>query len=278
MQIAVAIIQARQQLSASESANLDAELLLCYVLGCERTYLYTYPEQELTPEDNESFNKLIALRLEGHPIAHLIQKKEFWSMDFLITPDTLIPRPETEIIVDAALKLIPKISDFSILDLGTGAGAIAIAIASERPEAIITASDINNDTLTVAKKNAKANNIYNITFKQGNWFDIKEIDSYDLIVSNPPYISVNDLHLEQDDVRFESRTALVSGEKGLDDIKKIVVNARNYLNKNGWLLIEHGYQQGEAVRDLFSENKFNNVSTINDYSALERATMGQWTA
>lgn len=277
MQINDALKQAGQQLSLSDSSNLDAEVLLCSVLNCERSYLYTYPEKEITQDDNESFKQLVALRAEGHPIAHLIQNKEFWSLDFMVTPDTLIPRPETEVLVETALKLIPEDINFSVLDLGTGTGAIAIAIGSERPKTKITATDINSDALMIAIKNSATHCIKKITFKQGNWFDIDELGTYDLIVSNPPYISANDPHLEQGDVRFESRMALVSGEGGLDDIREIIVNSKKYLNKDGWLLIEHGYKQGKAVRDLFSKNNFHMIGTIKDYSNLERVTMGQRT-
>ena len=273
MQIADALKQAKQQLTASESANLDAEILLCSVLRCERSYLYGHSERDLPDDYIEDFFKLVSSRAAGHPVAHLIKNKEFWSLDFLVTPDTLIPRPETEILVEAALKLIPKDEKFSVLDLGTGTGAIAIAIASERPKAKITATDINSDALMIAIKNAAAHCIKKITFKQGNWFDIEELGTYDLIVSNPPYISADDPHLEQGDVRFESKTALVSGKDGLDDIRKILASAKSHLKQNGWLLIEHGFEQGEAVRRLFSENNFNQVNTLKDFSDLERVTM-----
>jgi release factor glutamine methyltransferase len=276
MHIADTLNHARQQLDSSDSARLDAEILLCSVLKCDRTSLYTYPERELLKKDSDSFNELVSLRAKGHPVAHLIQKKEFWSIELNVTPDTLIPRPETEVLVEAALNIIPKESTFSILDLGTGSGAIAIAIAKERPLANITATDINKDALTVARMNAELHHIKNITLENANWFDIKNIRPYDLIVSNPPYISIDDPNLKQGDVRFEAESALVSGEEGLDDLRTIISNAKIYLNTNGWLFLEHGYQQGEAVRQLLKDNYFSTISTLKDYSELERVSLGQW--
>lgn len=276
MQIVDAVKHAQQQLVKFDSSRLDAEILLCSVLKCERTHLYTYPEQNLSSEEIKSFDDLVALRAEGHPIAHLIQKKEFWSLDLKVTTDTLIPRPETEILVEAALNCIPKESSYSVLELGTGTGAISIAIASDRQLANITATDIKENALQIAQANANSHQLNNITFVQANWFDIKNIDTYDLIVSNPPYISIDDPHLGQGDVRFEPESALVSGKEGLDDLYMIIAGAKEYLNTNGWLLLEHGYQQGKAIRQLLEENNFSTISTLKDYSNLDRVSIGQW--
>ena len=276
MKIADALKKGKQQLCLSESASLDTEVLLCFVLNCDRSKLYSHPEEELTDNELNSFNEIISLRATGHPVAHLTRSKEFWSLKLFVTPDTLIPRPETELLVEAALNLIPEDKHYSILDLGTGSGAISIAIATERPLITITATDINEDTLNIAKKNAESYNIKSISFKKGAWFDIENISTYDLIVSNPPYVSINDPHLTQGDVRFESKTALVSGDSGLDDLQSITSNATSYLKPNGWILLEHGYQQGKAVRKMLGAQGFTAISTINDYSNQERVSIGQY--
>ena len=276
MQIVDAVKNAQQKLVKSDSARLDAEVLLCSVLKCERTHLYTYPEQSLSSKEIRSFDELVALRAQGHPIAHLIQKKEFWSLELKVTTDTLIPRPETEILVQAALNCIPNETPCSILELGTGTGAISIAIASDRQLANITATDIKHSALQVAQLNAESHHLNNITFVKANWFDIKNIDTYDLIVSNPPYISNDDPHLVQGDVRFEPESALVSGKEGLDDLYIIITGAKKHLNTNGWLLLEHGFQQGKAIRQLLEENNFSTISTLKDYSNLDRVSIGQW--
>ncbi len=276
MQIVDAIKHAQEQLLESDSARLDAEILLCTVLRCERTRLYTYPEQNLSNKEIKSFDELVGFRAEGHPIAHLIQKKEFWSLELQVTTDTLIPRPETELLVEATLNCIPNESPYSVLELGTGTGAISIAIAYERRLANITATDIKESALQVAQLNAESHQLNNITFEKANWFDIKNIGSYDLIVSNPPYISIDDPHLHQGDVRFEPESALVSGKEGLDDLYIIITGAKKYLDTNGWLLLEHGYQQGKAIRRLLEENNFSTISTLKDYSNLDRVSIGQW--
>ncbi len=275
MQIVEALKHARQQLDSSDSATLDTEILLCSILSCERTHLYTYPEQELSSKEVESFNALISLRSEGQPVAHLTNQKEFWSLLFHVTQDTLIPRPETELLVETALNFIPVNSNKNILDLGTGSGAIAIAIASERPLVNITATDRSNKVLKIARLNADSHKIRNINFKKANWFDIENSVPYDLIISNPPYVSCDDPHLKQGDVRFEPLSALASGENGLDDLRIIIHESKNNLNKQGWLLVEHGYNQGEPIRNLFIENGFTSTSTIKDYSNNDRVSFGQ---
>ena len=226
-------------------------------------------------KDHQSFSDLILQRAKGHPVAHLTQKKEFWSMELQVTADTLIPRPETELLVEEALKLIPIETDFSILDLGTGTGAITLAIASERPLVKITATDISESALQIAKKNANKHNINNITFEKADWFDMANISTYDLIVSNPPYICLNDQHLKQGDVQFEPGSALISGEDGLDDIRTIISGSYKYLKPNAWLLLEHGYNQAAEVRQLFKDSNFTSISTIKDYSGNERVSIGQ---
>ncbi|HIF51852.1 MAG TPA: peptide chain release factor N(5)-glutamine methyltransferase [Thiotrichaceae bacterium] len=279
MQIVDALKHARQRLIASDntdsdSVRLDTEILLCSVLKCERTHLYSYPEQILSNDESESFNALVDKRSQGHPIAHLTKQKEFWSLSFHVTKDTLIPRPETELLVEIALERIPINSTKHILDLGTGSGAIAIAIASERSLAMVTATDASDKALNIAKHNADLNNIDNINFIESNWFVGLNSNAYDLIISNPPYISNDDKHLKQGDVRFEPLSALASGKDGLDDLRTIIHQSTNHLEKQAWLLVEHGYNQGAQVRQLFTENNFTSVTTIKDYSDNDRVSIG----
>ena len=233
-----------EKLKTSESLRLDAEILLCSVLNYDRSKLYAYPEENLSEKEIKEFNHLIDERAKGFPVAHITGHKEFWSLSFKVSKHTLIPRPETELLVETALNLINKNKLQNIIDLGTGSGAIAIAIASEQPNLDIVATDINEKALEIAKQNSKFHQTININFKQSNWFKDIGDDLYDLIISNPPYIRDNDPHLEQGDVRFESRTALVSGKVGLEDINTIVNASSQYINNSGWLLIEHGYDQG----------------------------------
>jgi release factor glutamine methyltransferase len=275
MQIVDALKHAKQQFHSSDSAQLDAEILLCTVLRCERSHLYAHPEMELSKPLLNALNELILLRAQGHPIAHLAKQKEFWSLKLTVDENTLIPRPETEVLVEKALELIPKDLKVKTLDLGTGTGAIAIAIASERPLAKIVATDISDDVLKIAKQNAKAHQLKNIKFEKANWYKTKQNNLFDVIVSNPPYINDDDPHLSQGDVRFEPRSALVSGEDGLNDLRIIISEATPHLNKQGWLLVEHGYNQAEPVQQLFNENSFASVSTIKDYSNNDRVTIGQ---
>ncbi len=274
MQISEALKQARQQLAASDSARLDAELLLCHSLDCKRSRLYAHPEAELAVPARQTFFELVTERAKGRPVAHLIQEKEFWSLRLQVTRDTLIPRPETEILVEAALPLIPLNQPCSILDLGTGSGAIALALASERPLARVTATDCNNTALKVARHNAEELGIGNVSFIEADWFNFEHSTLFDLIVSNPPYIDADDPHLQCGDVQFESRQALVASNEGLGDIDHIVSRAQAYLHAGSWLLLEHGYQQGEATRQLFRNNSFTDIRTDNDYAGLERITLG----
>ncbi len=275
MQIVDALKHAKQQLASSDSARIDAESLLCSILRCDRSKLYAYPEQALSDLELDSFNELLALRAEGHPVAHLTGEKEFWSLNLQVSHDTLIPRPETELLVETALTLIPNDKQTKLLELGTGTGAIAIAIASERNQTNITATDLSEKALVIAAANANLHHLNNIKFINANWFEIPDIDNYDLIISNPPYICANDPHLQQGDVRFEPISALASGADGLDDIRTIIQQAQHYLNARGWLLLEHGYNQAAQVRQLFKENGYTASASIKDYSGIERVSMGQ---
>jgi len=258
----------------SDSARLDAELLLCYVLGVNRTYLFTWPERELSAEEQQSLEPVLARRESGEPVAHILGWREFWSLELAVTADTLIPRPETELLVEAALERIPSDARWQIADLGTGSGAIALAIASERPSCHITAVERSPHALKVAQQNAERLAITNVTFLLGSWFEPLTGQCFQLIVSNPPYIPSADPHLSEGDVRFEPASALIAGEDGLDDIRFLVANAPQYLESSGCLLLEHGFDQGEAVVDLMNQSGYAAVEDLIDLQGHGRVTVG----
>ncbi len=275
MWVATQLRQAERQLENSENARLDAELLLCSVLGCERSRLYAHPEQRLDEWQLVAFADLLARRAEGCPVAYLIGRKAFWSLELQVTSDTLIPRPETELLIETALALIPARQSCSVLDLGTGTGAIALAIARERPACHIIAVDNSAAALTIAEKNGLGQGIRNVRFIKADWFAFRQDCHYDLIVSNPPYIGIGDPCLQQGDVRYEPEIALVAGQDGLDAIRTIVSEAMPHMKPAAWLLFEHGYRQGGAVRKLLVRSKFTAVSTRRDHASHERMSMGQ---
>ena len=221
------------------------------------------------------FEALISRRLNGEPIAYILGCREFYGLNFLVTPDTLIPRPDTETLVEAALAKIPNKSNLSILDLGTGSGAIALAIARNRPQANVIAVDTSNSALEIANKNAENLNIHNIEFVLSDWFENLSNQRFDVIVSNPPYIEENDVHLTQGDLRFEPMSALASGEDGLDDIRKIIDSCLVYLKPQGWLMFEHGYNQAAQVADLMAQAGLSNIETIKDLGDNDRVTFGK---
>ena len=263
--------------SISDTPQLDCELLLCHVIDKDRTWLRTWPDNQVSPTHQTLFKSLLDQRIKGTPIAYITGSRGFWSMDLNVSSDTLIPRPETELLVEIALKLgLP--SQACGLDLGTGSGAIALALASERSDMQWFAVDAQLGAVELAQDNCNQQQLSNVSIFQSNWFDaIKQQDNkFDLIVSNPPYIAKDDPHLSQGDVRFEPKTALVSGVDGLDDIKVIVSQSSMYLNTNGWLVLEHGYNQGKAVRDLMLLAGFTKVTTKQDYNNLDRITLGFW--
>lgn len=267
-------MSAQKQLSHIESAKLDAEVLLSHCLKCDRSHLYAYPEEELLASCLTQFNSLISNRAKGHPIAHLTGYREFWSIKLKVTPDTLIPRPETECLVEHALTKIEPDAQINVLELGTGTGAIAIAIASERSNINITATDISEAALDVAKENANTQQT-TINFIQADWLTFKANTKFSIVLSNPPYISNSDPFLKKGDVRFESESALIANDDGLADLRTIIEQAKIVLEENGWLILEHGYQQGQAVRDLFIKNMYKEIETYADYAGHERVTLGQ---
>ena len=269
---------AAEQLSAtSDTARLDSEILLASALNQNRTYLFTWPEKQITNEQADTFNTLLARRLKGEPVAYIIGMQEFWSLPFKVTADTLIPRPETELLVELALQQIPLDTKQNILDLGTGSGAIAFAIAKERPACDVTAIEQSKQALIVAEENAANLKIKNVQFQHGHWF--REFDpkqQFHVIVSNPPYIASRDPHLSQGDVRFEPDSALASGDDGLDDIREIAAQARKFLVNNGWIFIEHGYDQSDTITTLFMQLGYKNIIDHKDLANLPRVIAAQF--
>lgn len=275
--IAVLLRNARGQLQdISESPALDSELLMAHTIDCNRSYLRAWPERELSADEVDSFSALIARRIQGEPIAYITGEREFWSLHLKVTPATLIPRPDTETLVEQALLRIPPVVPWHIADLGTGSGAIALALAKERPCCQVLASDASRDALTVARDNAAYNGIDNVEFRHGSWFAPLAGERLEMIVSNPPYVRSDDPHLARGDVRFEPQSALVAGVDGLDDLRQIISGATQHLKPGGWLLLEHGYDQGAAVRELLVAQGFITVATCRDHAGQERVSAGQW--
>jgi release factor glutamine methyltransferase len=261
--------------NAGGLARVDAEYLLSHYLSKPRSWLYAHSDYQLKPEQEIDFKELVNRRQQGEPIAYIAGRRGFWTFDLLVTPDTLIPRPETELLVELAIECIDLNSASNVLDLGTGTGAIALAIAQERPKANVVAVDYSEPALIVARQNAAELNIRNIEIFHSNWFGGLQERRFDVIVSNPPYIEDADEHLLQGDLRFEPRTALASGADGLDDIRIIVSGAKAHLNSKAWLLIEHGWNQAEPIRQLFIDAGYVDVTTEQDLAKRDRVTMGR---
>ena len=260
---------------ASDDARREAEILLGHALDKSRAWLYAHGDDEISDVAAETFRSLLKRRTAGAPVAYLIGHREFWTLKFVVTPAVLIPRPETELLVELALRHIPQSEKVDIVDLGTGSGAIALSIARERPQARVVATDASEEALSVARINAAQLGIGNVEFIRSDWFDGLSRMMFDVIVSNPPYIASNDNHLSQGDLRFEPRDALASGIDGLDSIRDIVRSAPEHLKPGGDLLIEHGFDQGAAVRELFAQSGFVDISTSRDSEARERVTGGR---
>lgn len=259
----------------SESPLLDAEILLMHVLNVPRSYLHTYPETILNPEALAHFKDLVTRRERGEPIAYLTGHREFWSLDLIVTPDVLIPRMETELLVELLLKpsFFADSNEKLIADLGTGSGAIALALGSERPNWQIHAVDQSAAALKIAELNAKRLNIPNVIFHQGNWCDALPKIKFHAIVSNPPYIDCEDDHLTHPNMQFEPKIALVSPQAGLADITAIINQAKQYLAPGGCLLLEHGYQQASKVSSIFVKAGYTDIYTYCDLAGLERVTI-----
>jgi release factor glutamine methyltransferase len=280
MQWAILTIRAavdHAQLALSTTSNtprLDAELLLSFVLNCERSFLYTHPEATMTEQQYRNYKMLLGRRTRGEPLAYITGVKEFWSLPLEVTPQVLIPRPETELLVELALAEIPNDEDYVIADLGTGSGAVALAIARERPNSKVVATDISKPALAVAADNAKRLGLTNIEVLAGDWFAPLR-RHFHIIVSNPPYIPIDDPHLQQ--LHFEPRMALMSPRGGLNDLSLIAQGAGVFLIPDGWLILEHGFEQGLAVRALFERHGFDDVKSYLDLAQRERITVGRWT-
>ena len=255
-----------------DSPRLDAELLLSFVTGWARTSFRTWPERHPPAPVVTEFQILVQRRVTGEPVAHLLGQQEFWSLPLAVNPSTLIPRPDTECLVEAALDL-PIGGRARVVDLGTGTGAVALALASERPGWVVLACDSQPQAVELAARNAMTLGLP-VTVALSNWFAQLPPETYDLIVSNPPYVAAQDPHLSLGDVRFEPASALVSGADGLDDVRRLVSAAPARLKKGGWLLLEHGYDQGQAVRNLYRKAGFNDVETRQDYGRRDRFTLG----
>ena len=259
----------------SDEEKLEAQLLLERVLTVNHAWLITHADDKINSETHQQFEALIQRRISGEPIAHILGEREFYGLAFKVTPDTLIPRPDTETLVEAALAKISPSETTRILDLGTGSGAIALAIAKHRPNANVIAVDASQAALSVAQENAKALNIHNVQFLLSDWFSTLTNQHFDVIVSNPPYIEQDDGHLKQGDLRFEPISALASGEDGLDDIRQIILDAFAHLKPKGWLMFEHGYNQAKSVSVLLASAHFSSIETLKDLGSNDRVTFGQ---
>jgi release factor glutamine methyltransferase len=251
----------------------DAQWLLAHVLGRPRSWLFAFGDHAVAADEAARYEALVARRAAGEPVAYLTGRRGFWRFDLEVTPATLVPRPETERLVELALERLPAGSDLRVADLGTGSGAIALALASERPMARVVATDASEAALAVARRNAEMLGLRNVGFRRGDWFDCLGGERFDLVASNPPYIEAGDPHL--DALRHEPAAALASGADGLDAIRTIARDAPAHLVAGGWLLLEHGWRQGEAVRALLAHAGFVDVATLRDLEGRDRVTLGR---
>ncbi len=262
------------ELPDSPTARLDVELLLAAALGKSRSYLHTWPERIVSSEAAQTFASYLQRRRGGEPVAYILGQQGFWKLDLEVAPHTLIPRPETEMLVETALALLPATAA-SVLDLGTGTGAIALAVACERPGWQVTAVDRVLEAVALAERNRQRLALSNVTVLNSHWFSALEGRRFDLIISNPPYIAANDPHLVAGDVRFEPASALVAGPDGLDDLRAIIAKAPGHMNAGGWLLLEHGYDQAAAVRELLAKHDFDQIESRDDLAGHPRISLGR---
>lgn len=284
MRLQALLAQAQRRLAetlelSADEARIEAQALLRHALdGVSRAWLITHAEQTPTAAEQASFDSLLQRRLQGEPVAYILGGREFYGLEFVVAPGVLIPRPDTETLVEAALRHIPQNRRWRILDLGTGSGAIAIAIAANRPLSAVVAVDSSEAALAVARENAERLGANNVRLLHSDWFSALAGEAFDIIVSNPPYIAAADPHLAQGDLRFEPRTALASGEDGLDDIRRIAAVAPAHLAQDGWLLLEHGYDQAERVADLLKEAGFTEIGHATDLAGIQRVTLGRYSS
>ncbi len=267
--------QGTARLQSSSSARRDAEVLLCSVLACERAYLYFAGDKPLSASALLAYEACLARRASGEPVAYITGQREFWSLNLHINAHTLIPRPDTECVVEECLTLVDRDALTRIADIGTGSGAIALAVAHERKTCHVHAVDISAEACAVARMNARHLGLTNITVHCGDWLQPLTGMTLDIIVSNPPYLAAHDLHLHHGDLRFEPQTALVGGDDGLKALRHIVATARPYLHPGGWLVLEHGFTQAPAVTQMLLDAGYGAVSTRSDYAGLPRVTLGR---
>ncbi|MEO9654547.1 peptide chain release factor N(5)-glutamine methyltransferase [Marinomonas sp.] len=277
MQIDALLKSASQRLEPLyESALLDAQLLLAQVLDVSTSYFYTWPDKVVDKAQLVAFEALLARRLAGEPIAYILERQAFWTLDLEVSPCTLIPRADTERLVEVALTKVPTQAASRILDLGTGTGAIALALASECQHAQVFGVDLIDEAVALAKRNAQRHDL-SVRFTQSSWFEqLMNEKPFDLIVSNPPYIDPADQHLEQGDVRFEPKTALIAEEHGLADIRHIVIQAKTYLAQGACLIFEHGYDQAAQVREILAAEGYEQIESFQDYGGNDRVTLGHY--
>ena len=268
------LAEAATRLSGDEARH-EAEALMLHVLQRPRSWLFAHATDVLAAAQEREFHALVARRMAGEPVAYITGHWGFWTLDLDVGPATLIPRPETELLVELALARLPGDVPLQLVDLGTGSGAIALALASERPCAQVLATDYSADALAVAARNAARHGLANVRFAQGSWLAPLQGQRFDLVASNPPYIACGDPHLQQGDLRFEPSTALSSGTDGLDDIRVIVAGAAAHLLPGGWLLLEHGWDQGAAIAALLSQAGLAEVETVQDLEQRDRVTLGR---
>lgn len=271
----IASLLRNAELPDSPTARLDVELLLAAALGKPRSFLHTWPERIVSTEAAQAFDGFLKRRRTGEPVAYILGQQGFWNIDLEVATHTLIPRPETEMLVETALELLPSAIPHRLLDLGTGTGAIALSLAKDRPQWTVTAVDRVEEAVKLAERNRQRLHLDNAHVMRSHWFSAVEGQRFDLILSNPPYIASNDPHLVEGDVRFEPSSALVSGTDGLDDLRLIVSQAPAHLEAGGWLLLEHGYDQGAAVRELLNRHGFEQIQTRRDLGDHERITFGR---
>lgn len=272
MTIIASLLRAAE-LPDSPTARLDAELLLAAALGKSRSFLHTWPERIVPSEAALLFSEYLRRRRAGEPVAYILGQQGFWKLDLEVAPHTLIPRPDTELLVETALALLPA-TPARVLDLGTGSGAIALALASERPAWKVTAVDRVLEAVALAERNRQRLDLRNVTVLSSHWFSALDGERFELIISNPPYIAAADPHLVEGDVRFEPASALVAGADGLDDLREIIAQAPAHLAPGGWLMLEHGYDQAEAVRDLLRAHGLVEVHSRKDLGGHERISLG----
>jgi len=272
--IASALTQSQMLEKVSDTAGLDVQLLLAEVLERSTSYLYTWPEKLLTQQQGQAFDQLLQRRINGEPVAYLLGYQDFWSLRLKVSKDTLIPRPDTELLVEQALSLLAD-GDYRVADLGTGTGAVALSLATERPAWQVVATDFLPAAVQLAQSNRDDLALANVEILTGSWLE-PLVGKFDLIVSNPPYIAENDAHLVRGDVRFEPLSALVAAQNGLRDLADIIAGACDHLVVDGWLLLEHGFEQGADVRRLFERNGYKTAHTVQDLGKNDRVTLAQW--